>query len=552
MLLSVIKYTFIHYLKKLIILLCIKNNIMDTKTKSKYDKYNKVLKKHWGYEKLKDLQFEIIDNILNNKTDVCAVLNTGFGKSICYQLPVLLKKKCVIVISPLISLMHEQCLEMEEKGVPVCKFNSDTKESNEKNEIIFGNEHKLIYMTPENFLKSEMFVKKLEEKKNLSMICIDEAHTVSVWGLDFRVSYTKLKIIREWTSKIPILTLTATASEKVKIDIINILQLKNTKEITGDFNRENLSLNVHKKDDKKFYELLNQYKDEYIFIYCSTRKATEKLEKDINKKGIPCKAYHASLANKNEIQNDLIKGKFKCIAATIAFGMGINIPAVRLVIHYNCPKNIEGYYQEIGRAGRDGKTSECHLFYSQKDFQTNEFFIDQVKSSDHRKYQKEQLTFMKDYIYATTCRRKILLKGFEQDLKEPCNNCDCCLTIKSQKDYMKQLYLYLSVLHKIDEKFGLLMGINILLGKEKKVKPWMTNYNEFGLGVQFGKEKWWRDFIILLTENNYIYNQNIAGSFGSIICMTSKAKEYLFNIKNKYTEFNDIDKNYKKIMFNEI
>ena len=165
MLLSVIKYTFIHYLKKLIILLCIKNNIMDTKTKSKYDKYNKVLKKHWGYEKLKDLQFEIIDNILNNKTDVCAVLNTGFGKSICYQLPVLLKKKCVIVISPLISLMHEQCLEMEEKGVPVCKFNSDTKESNEKNEIIFGNEHKLIYMTPENFLKSEMFVKKLEEKK---------------------------------------------------------------------------------------------------------------------------------------------------------------------------------------------------------------------------------------------------------------------------------------------------------------------------------------------------------------------------------------------------
>jgi ATP-dependent DNA helicase RecQ len=524
---------------------------MDDKTKSRLKKYDKILKKYFGYDKLKPLQFAILNTILNEKKDVCSILNTGFGKSITYQLPVLITKKCVIVISPLISLMNDQYWEMIDKNIPACQFNSDTNDMTIKNELMYGNDYKIIYMTPEHFLKCETFVKKLEENNNLSLICLDEAHCVSSWS-DFRISYFKLSIIREWTTKIPILTLTATASEKVKKDIRDTLQLRNPVEITGNFNRENLSLYVHKKDDKLFYELLEKYKDEYIFIYCSTRKTTEKLAKDITKKGITCKAYHASLPNKNDIQRDLIDGKFKCIAATIAFGMGINIPKVRLVIHYNCPKNVEGYYQEIGRAGRDGKNSECHLFYASKDFVTNRFFIDQTKQIDHKLYQEEQLKDMEKYIYAKTCRRKILLQNFQQILKEPCNNCDCCLTENVQVDYMKQLYLFLNVLYRNDEKFGSMMTINILLGKEKKVKERMQKYNEFGLGIQFGKEKWWKEFVNALRENEYVYDQRVSGSFGSILCMTHKAKEYLFDIKNKYPEFSEINKNYTKIYFNEI
>ncbi len=537
-------------------------NITNTNAKKeeKNVKYNKILKKYWGYDKLKNLQFEILYEIINNKKDVCAILSTGFGKSVCYQIMPLLKKKCVIVISPLISLMHEQVMEMKQKNIPVCKFNSDTTEldiANEINELLNHNKHKLIYMTPEYFLKSESFVKKLEENKNLSMICIDEAHTVSIWGLDFRDSYTKLKIIREWTTTIPILTLTATASTKVKDDIIEILKLNNPVEITGDFNRENLSLHIHEKkktdkNDKELFDILEKFKNEYIFIYCLARKTTEMLETKINEYGIPCKAYHASIANRNEIQNELIRGEFKCIVATIAFGMGINIRNVRAIIHYNAPKNIEGYYQEIGRGGRDGLNSECHLFYSSKDFVTNRYFINQIVNYEYRKYQEEQLKFMEKYVYATTCRRKILLNNFGQDLDGPCNNCDCCLTVNTVEDYMKPLYLFLSVLEKINEKFGSMMTINILLGKTKKIKPYMVEYSEYEHGILFGNETWWKAFANLIKKNDYIYEQSINNSFGSTIGLTKKSITYLRNIKIKYPDFLSIDDEHEKVLMSKI
>jgi RecQ family ATP-dependent DNA helicase len=226
-----------------------KINIIDEKVNipiidnpnDKLGKYNKILKQYFGYESLKPEQFKVISNVLEGK-DVIAILATGFGKSICYQLPVVISKKCVIVVSPLIALMHEQGQEMENKNIPVCVFNSSNTES-EKNlhkDSMLDGEFKLIYMTPEYLIKSEKFIKQLVQNDNLAMICIDEAHAVSTWGLDFRTSYTKLNLIREWVSTVPILTLTATATTKVKDDIIKILGLVNPFEIIGNFDRPNL------------------------------------------------------------------------------------------------------------------------------------------------------------------------------------------------------------------------------------------------------------------------------------------------------------------------
>ena len=340
--------------------------------------WNAILKKYWGYPSLKPIQFQILKKVLIEKRDVSAILATGFGKSICYQLPLLITGNCSLVICPLIALMHEQGQEMKKKKIPTAVFNSESTDiikNEEKMEIINGT-NKLIFMTPEYFIKSEHFIKSIAD--NLSLVCIDEAHAVSTWGLDFRSSYTKLNVIRNWIPDVPILTLTATASTKVREDITNILGLSNPELIIGNFDRPNLLIRVEPRYDDvmlNIKSLLNKYSNEYIIIYCKTRDETDLLADKIQDLGIKCESYHAGMNDKSrtKVQQNFIDGKFKCIIATIAFGMGINIPNVRLVVHFNCPKNIESYYQEIGRAGRDGLPSECILFYSGKDFQINKY-----------------------------------------------------------------------------------------------------------------------------------------------------------------------------------
>lgn len=523
-------------------------------TDKRLESYNKILKKHWGYPSLKAEQYTIISTILDGK-DVCAILATGFGKSICYQLPVLISKKCVIVVSPLIALMHEQGEEMKNKNIPVCVFNSTTNmKEKELNKLVLSKgEYRLIYMTPEYLIKSETFLKELVEIDNLAMVCIDEAHAVSTWGLDFRSSYTKLNVIREWIPDIPILTLTATASTKVKDDIIKILELQNPYEVTGSFDRPNLKISVKPRQENIMSDigsLLDKYKDEYIIIYCKTRDETDKLAESINNYGTKCESYHAGICDKkrNEIQQSYIDGKFKCIIATIAFGMGINIPNVRLVIHYNCPKNIESYYQEIGRAGRDGKPSECYLFYSKKDFILNRLFLKDITDDAHRTYQENQIRLIEKYIYFTECRRKILLLSFGQKI-ESCTNCDNCLRkIESQNsnkkedltDYTKEVYILLNLLNRIDDKYGVGMLVNILLGKESKVKTWMTTYEEYGSGLSFAGENWWKEFIRLLINNDYLIETQVKGSFGSTLSLTNKGKNLRKNLVSKYPQYVDL------------
>lgn len=516
--------------------------------------YNKILKKYWGYESVKPEQYTIISNVLEGK-DVCAILATGFGKSICYQLPTMISKKCVIVISPLIALMHEQGQEMKNKNIPVCVFNS-VQNYKEKEQIKLGltkGEFRLIYMTPEYLIKSEDFLKKLVETDNLAMICIDEAHAVSTWGLDFRPSYTKLNILREWIPEIPILTLTATASTKVKDDIIKILGLQNPFEVIGNFDRPNLTIKVSPRSDDimlNISSLLNTYKNEYIIIYCKTRDETDKLAEIISDYGIKCESYHAGINDKkrNEIQQGFIDGTYKCIIATIAFGMGINIPNVRLVIHYNCPKNIESYYQEIGRAGRDGKPSECFLFYSKKDFYVNRLFLKTITNDTHRAYQENQIRLIEKYVYSFECRRKLLLINFGQKI-ESCTNCDNCLrknnAIKNEikedlTDYTKEIYILLSLLNKINDKFGMGTTINILLGKQSKVKQYMTNFDEFGCGLTFGCENFWKDIIRNMMNNDYLIETQVKGSFGTTLSLTNKGKILRNKLIKKYPNYLDI------------
>ena len=516
----------------------------------KLEKYNKILEKYWKYPSLKPEQFKIISNVLDG-IDVCAILATGFGKSICYQLPTLISLKCVIVISPLIALMHEQGEEMLNKNVPVCVFNSTT-DAREKEIIKSGlksGEHRLIYMTPEYLLKSEDFLKRLVEINNLALICIDEAHAVSTWGLDFRPSYTKLNVIREWIPEIPILTLTATASTKVKNDIKNILKLENPLEIIGNFDRPNLKIHVDPRCDdiiSNIEPLLKKYKNEYIIIYCKTRDETDKLAETINNYGIKCDSYHAGIADKkrNEIQQKFIEGKFKCIIATIAFGMGINIPNVRLVIHYNCPKNMESYYQEIGRAGRDGNPSECYLFYSKKDFYVNRLFLKTIEDDAHRQYQENQIRLIEKYVYSPECRRKLLLINFGQNV-ESCTNCDNCLkrienikndNVNDLTDYTKEAYILLNLLTRINDKFGSGMLVNVLLGKPK-IKSYMENFEEHGVGISFGNEAWWKEFIRLLINNDLLIETQVKGSFGSTLSLTNKGKTLRNNLNSKYPKY---------------
>ncbi len=518
------------------------------------NKYNKILKKKYGYETLKTEQYNIINTIVNNKRDILGILATGFGKSICYQMPYLITKKSVIVISPLIALMKDQMFELKKLNIPVVVLNSTCKNKEEVIDDVLSGQNKIIYITPEYMESCKAFLQLLVENEQLALIAIDEAHCVSTWGLDFRKSYTLLKNIREWIdNSVPILALTATASKKVRKDIIKILQLDDPDIIIGDFDRKNLYISVKKRSKdphNDIYELLEKYKDDYKIVYCKTREETEKLAELIKIWGFNCLPYHAGIATKkrDEIQTEFLEGKIKTIVATIAFGMGINIKNVRLVIHYNCPKNLESYYQEIGRAGRDGLQSECHLFYSKKDFVINKLFLNSIKEPKHKTYQEEQINMIEKYIYYAGCRRSAILKNFDEDYdKKECDNCDNCKkTIKNtnnKKDYTIPAYIILELINKLNGNYGMNTYINIIRGsKAKNITLYMKNLDFYNTGKNYSVE-WFKDIFDSLLCENYLIDKPIKFSMGSTLECTKKAKDWLKNIKDKYDTIKSFDNN---------
>ncbi len=392
-----------------------------------------ILKKHFGFDNFLPFQEQIISDILNKK-DVLAILPTGGGKSLCYQLPALALEGITIVISPLISLMKDQVGGLKDNNIPAVYLNSSVgvKEERLVKERLKSGEVKLLYVAPERILKSGFlnFIGELP----ISLIAIDEAHCISEWGHDFRPSYRSLSEVREKFPETPVLALTATATAKVIKDIESQLGFVNHGFYRGSFDRKNLTYLIQPKVNayNNILDYILKNSKESGIIYCHSRAAVDQMAYNLNIDGIKALPYHAGLTTKERTANQeqFMDDKAQVIVATIAFGMGIDKPDIRFVIHHDIPKNIEGYYQETGRAGRDGKNSKCILFFSYADKMKHEWFIKQKTDPDHARIAQNQLDAMVSVCSRFNCRRKALLAYFgEKYADNNCRNCDVCLRI---------------------------------------------------------------------------------------------------------------------------
>ncbi|MCX6785396.1 MAG: RecQ family ATP-dependent DNA helicase [Candidatus Komeilibacteria bacterium] len=393
-----------------------------------------LLKKYFGFDQFRPFQKKIIDNVLAGN-DSLVIMPTGGGKSLCFQLPALKLPGLTLVISPLISLMKDQVDALKANGIGAEFINSslerqeidDIQDRSKKGGI------KILYIAPERLsqLNFQNFLKSLP----VSLIAVDEAHCVSEWGHDFRPDYLNLKFFKKNWPAVPIIALTATATERVRLDIVRQLELKKPTIYLASFNRDNLSFHIFKKQGAfgKLVQLLDRHKNESIIIYCFSRKETEAIAEDLTANGFKALAYHAGLESNIRKKNQelFIKDEVRIIVATIAFGMGIDKPDVRLVVHWVFPKTLEGYYQEVGRAGRDGLPSECVTFYSYGDLRKHQFFIEQIEDSAEREFARAKVDRVVEYCEQAVCRRKYLLNYFGEDFKEVnCRACDVCLKLK--------------------------------------------------------------------------------------------------------------------------
>jgi ATP-dependent DNA helicase RecQ len=431
-----------------------------------------LLGKYFGFKKFYPLQEDVINAVLN-KEDVFVLMPTGGGKSLCYQLPALKFKGVTLVISPLIALMKDQVDSLRANGISAEFINSSLslEEIKKCEKRILEGKVKILYIAPER-----MMLKKFSdflEKINISLIAVDEAHCISEWGHDFRPDYRNMKNLKKDFPETSIMALTATATKKVQNDILEQLNLPNAKVFISSFDRGNLKLRIIKKENalQKLLKILENYRNESVIIYCFSRKDTERLSSDLQKNGYNTRAYHAGMKSKtrSEVQELFIKDKTKIIVATIAFGMGINKLDVRLIVHYSLPKSLEGYYQEIGRAGRDGLSSECVMFYSYADTSKHLYFIDQISSQKIKEQAEKKLQKVIDYTETSSCKRKYLLDYFGEEYhKENCKGCDSCLIKKEEFDATTVSQKIISAVVRLEGRFGMNYVVDILKGKNKK------------------------------------------------------------------------------------
>jgi len=482
------------------------------------------LKENFGFEKFRPNQEDIINCILSGQ-DTLAIMPTGGGKSICFQLPALIFPGITIVISPLIALMKDQVDGLKANGIEACYINSSQTEA----ERLFymdrlkSNAIKLVYIAPESL----SFLDHIFNSLIVSLIAIDEAHCISSWGHDFRPAYTNLGYLKNRFPSTPILALTATADKATRKDISQQLNLKNPKIFVASFDRKNLSLEVRPALDrvKQIIDFIQEKPNESGIIYCLSRKTTEELAAKLQKTGISAKAYHAGLDTKirSQTQDEFINDDCKVVCATIAFGMGIDKSNVRWVIHYNLPKNIEGYYQEIGRAGRDGLPSETVLFESYGDvIQLQKFASEGLNAG----VQLAKLERMKQYADALSCRRKILLSYFGELVTENCGNCDICKNPPLFFDGTVIAQKALSAIIRLQETEPLPVIIDFLRGSKNAYvyEKEYQNLKTYGVGNDLS---WydWNQYLIQLINLGYC---EIAFHKQNKIRLTSLAKKVLF------------------------
>ena len=504
-----------------------------------------VLHKYYGYTSFRKGQENIITSIIN-KEDVLAIMPTGGGKSICYQVPALCLDGITIVISPLISLMKDQVDALKTMGVKARLINSSLSNSeyNEALEEIENDECKIIYIAPER-LDSMDFV-NIIRGKNISQVAIDEAHCVSQWGHDFRVSYKKIPYFINRLDKRPIVTaFTATASNEVREDIINILNLHNPAVYITGFDRENLSINIVKSSSKNKYTLdyVENHKNESGIIYASTRKEVETIYEGLLKRNYSVAKYHAGLSNeaRKEYQENFINDDIKIMVATNAFGMGIDKPNIRWVLHYNMPQSIENYYQEIGRAGRDGEDSECVLLFSPGDVHTQKYLVEVgIENPDRKRVQYKKLQQMVDLVYSNTCYRKNILNYFGEIFLDDCNNCSNCLNEGEVVDKTLDAQKVISCIARMKRSFGATMIIDVLRGsKNKKVLDLgFDTLTTYGIMKNYSNEDL-KTFINTLVSHGFldvVENIGPRGSFPTIKLNEQSLKVIREEIKVEFKE----------------
>jgi len=427
----------------------------------------KVLKDVFGYDAFRPMQEEIITTLLDGK-DAFVLMPTGGGKSICYQIPAIMREGTGIVVSPLISLMKDQVDALIACGVNAAYYNSSLKAAEAKDvlERFEKGELDLLYVAPERLL-SKNFLQKIEKVK-LSMFAIDEAHCVSQWGHDFRPEYVRLGELRDIFPDIPMLALTATADEHTREDISERLKLEKAKRFVASFDRPNIRYLVAEKRQPltQILQFLEGWPNASGVIYCLSRKRVEDLAVNLQRHGIRAAAYHAGIPGRSreKVQDDFLRDRVKVIVATIAFGMGVDKPNVRFVIHHDLPKSIESYYQETGRAGRDGLESEALLLYGSGDVNLVRRLVENVENIEQRRVEVHKLNSMVAFSEALTCRRRVLLGYFGENLDQPCGNCDICLDPPATYDATEFAQVALQCVRDLKGHFGLGYIVDVLRG----------------------------------------------------------------------------------------
>ncbi|MGB3653983.1 MAG: DNA helicase RecQ [Rivularia sp. (in: cyanobacteria)] len=466
---------------------------------SQYPHLENALKHHFGYDKFRSPQREIIVEALENR-DLLVIMPTGGGKSLCFQLPALMKSGLTIVVSPLIALMQDQVDGLRKNGIPATFLNSSVSphKARMREQAIMSGKVKLLYVAPERLL-SERFLPLLDlvhQQIGISAFAIDEAHCVSEWGHDFRPEYRQMMSLRQRYPNVPIWGLTATATERVRADIIKQLGLNQPSVHIASFNRQNLYYEVRPKKKNTYAELLQLIRETEgsAIIYCLTRKKVEELAFKLQHDNISALPYHAGLSDteRTENQTKFIRDDARVMVATIAFGMGINKPDVRLVIHFDISRNLESYYQESGRAGRDSESSKCLLFLSYSDVKTIEWLIEQKTDEQEQMIAKQQLRQMIDYAEGTDCRRTIQLSYFGERFPGNCGNCDNCCNPKPVEDWTIEAMKFLSCVARCKQRFGMKHIIDVLRGSktQKILGKGHDKLSTYGIGKDRTLDEW--------------------------------------------------------------
>lgn len=473
-----------------------------------------LLKKFFGYTTFRPLQADIIQHILRKK-DALVLMPTGGGKSICFQLPAVYLPGTALVISPLIALMKDQVEGLIANGIPAAALNSMMPEEEQQRvkQLCAQGKIKLLYISPERVrIEADWFLPRLD----ISLIAIDEAHCVSHWGHDFRPEYTQLAILKERFPKVPVIALTATADKITRQDVVQQLKLNDPQVFISSFDRPNLSLTVRRGLGKKeklaaIVHFIQAHRNQSGIIYCMKRSNTVQLAESLDTYHIRATAYHAGLlpAEREKAQNDFINDRVNVVCATVAFGMGIDKSNVRWVIHYNMPGSIENYYQEIGRAGRDGMKSDTLLFYSMGDLLVLRHFAEE---SGQKEVNLEKLNRMKRYCEADICRRRILLSYFGEEADHDCGNCDVCKNPPQRFDGTVLVQKALSALVRTGEKVGMQMVIDILRASTRTevIEKGYDKLKTYGAGKDLTYKEW-KEYLYQMLQLGYLETDYTAG-----------------------------------------